>query len=187
VVYQEHAHAWTEAPATLPQQWRQRYRWSYGTMQAMWKHRGALADRGPAGRFGRLGLPFLALFGIALPLLAPVIDILTIYGFAFSNRWQTVYAWLAMLALQTVSAVVAFRLDREPMRAILMLPLQQFIYRQLIYLVMVQSAITAVTGARMRWHKLRRTGTAATKGGAMQGAARGAAVGGREPAQPSTR
>jgi cellulose synthase/poly-beta-1,6-N-acetylglucosamine synthase-like glycosyltransferase len=172
VVYQEHAYAWTEAPSTLRQLWRQRYRWSYGTMQAMWKHRGAIGDQGPSGRFGRLGLPFLALFGIVLPLLAPVIDLLTVYGFAFSHRWQTVFAWLAMLALQTLTAVVAFRLDREPLRAILMLPLQQFVYRQVIYLVLVQSAITALTGARLRWHKLRRTGTAAVKGAAVQKAVR---------------
>ncbi|MEJ3748100.1 glycosyltransferase, partial [Actinomycetes bacterium KLBMP 9797] len=39
IVYEESARAWTEAPATLDQLWKQRYRWSYGTMQAMWKHR----------------------------------------------------------------------------------------------------------------------------------------------------
>ena len=42
VVYAEDARAWTEAPATLRGLWRQRYRWSYGTMQAVWKHRGAV-------------------------------------------------------------------------------------------------------------------------------------------------
>jgi peptidoglycan/xylan/chitin deacetylase (PgdA/CDA1 family)/GT2 family glycosyltransferase len=41
VVYQDDALAWTEAPATLGALWKQRYRWCYGTLQAMWKHRGA--------------------------------------------------------------------------------------------------------------------------------------------------
>ena len=58
VVYEERAKAWTEAPTTLEQLYRQRYRWSYGTMQAMWKHRKALTDSGDSGRFGRVGLPF---------------------------------------------------------------------------------------------------------------------------------
>jgi hypothetical protein len=40
------------------------------------------------------------------------------------------------------------------------LPLQQFAYRQLMYLVLIQSALTALTGARLRWHKLARSGTA---------------------------
>ena len=53
VVYEERAKAWTEAPTTLEQLYRQRYRWSYGTMQAMWKHRRALSDHGDSGRFGR--------------------------------------------------------------------------------------------------------------------------------------
>jgi cellulose synthase/poly-beta-1,6-N-acetylglucosamine synthase-like glycosyltransferase/peptidoglycan/xylan/chitin deacetylase (PgdA/CDA1 family) len=161
VVYEGAARAWTEAPATLGQLWRQRYRWSYGTMQAMWRHRSAVSEQGASGRFGRRGLPFLVFFGIVLPLLAPLVDILTLYGFVFFNRTEAGVAWLAMLGLQIVTAAVAFRLDREKLGPLWVLPLQQFVYRQLIYLVLVQSALTALTGARLRWHKLRRTGEAA--------------------------
>ncbi len=160
VVYEEGARAWTEAPATLGQLWKQRYRWSYGTMQAMWKHRRALRDRGPSGRFGRVGLPMLALFNVALPLLAPLFDVMTVYGLFVFDRVETVAAWLGMLALQFLTAVVAFRLDKERLRPLWVLPLQQFVYRQLMYLVLLQSVATAVTGARLRWHKLRRTGVA---------------------------
>ncbi|GGQ41647.1 bifunctional polysaccharide deacetylase/glycosyltransferase family 2 protein [Couchioplanes azureus] len=158
VVYEERARAWTEAPATLEQLYRQRYRWSYGTMQAMWKHRGALTDTGDSGRFGRVGLPFLALFGVALPMLAPVVDIMLLYGIVFWELGATVAAWLGMLALQMFTAAVAFRFDRESLRPLWRLPLQQFAYRQLMYLVLIQSALTAMTGARLRWHKLHRAG-----------------------------
>ena len=123
VVYEESARAWTEAPATIRQLWTQRYRWSYGTMQAMWKHRAALVQRGPSGRFGRLGLPFLALFQVLLPLLAPLIDVLAVYGLFFYDATQTAVAWLGMLALQLVTAAVAFRLDRESLRPLFVLPL----------------------------------------------------------------
>ncbi|GFJ95607.1 hypothetical protein Prum_092490 [Phytohabitans rumicis] len=158
IVYAEDARAWTEAPATLAQLWKQRYRWSYGTMQAMWKHRHAIADSGPSGRFGRVGLPLLALFGVALPLLAPVIDLLAVYGLIFLDRGHTALAWLAMLALQFATAAVAFHLDRERLRGLWALPLQQLAYRQLMYLVIAQSTATALAGARLRWHKLHRTG-----------------------------
>jgi len=158
VVYEEHAKAWTEAPATLEQLYRQRYRWSYGTMQAMWKHRRALLDRGASGRFGRVGLPFLALFGVALPLLAPVVDIMLVYGLVFWDLRETVTAWFGMLALQLFTAAVAFRFDRESFKPLWRLPLQQFAYRQLMYLVLIQSATTAMTGGRLRWHKLQRAG-----------------------------
>lgn len=160
VVYEERARAWTEAPATFGQLWKQRYRWSYGTMQAMWKHRKALFDRGPSGRFGRFGLPFLTIFGVLLPLLAPVIDLLALYGLFFLDRTDTLLAWLAMLAVQSVTAVAAFRLDREKLGPLWALPLQQFAYRQLMYLVLIQSVATALTGGRLGWQKLRRTGQA---------------------------
>ncbi|PTA43442.1 bi-functional transferase/deacetylase [Micromonospora sp. RP3T] len=158
IVYEESARAWTEAPATLGQLWKQRYRWSYGTMQAMWKHRRAVLDRGPSGRFTRRCLSFLTLFGVLLPLAAPVIDLLAVYGLVFLDRTETVVAWLAMLAVQFVTAVVAFRLDREKLGVLWVLPLQQFVYRQLMYLVLIQSVVTALTGGRLGWQKLRRTG-----------------------------
>ena len=158
VVYEETARAWTEAPTTLGQLWKQRYRWSYGTMQAMWKHRRSLLDSGASGRFTRRCLLFLSLFGVLLPLLAPVIDLLALYGLFFLDRTTTVVAWLVMLGLQLLTAVVAFRLDREKLGVLWVLPLQQFAYRQLMYLVMIQSVVTALTGGRLGWQKLRRTG-----------------------------
>jgi cellulose synthase/poly-beta-1,6-N-acetylglucosamine synthase-like glycosyltransferase/peptidoglycan/xylan/chitin deacetylase (PgdA/CDA1 family) len=160
VVYEENARAWTEAPTTMEQLYRQRYRWSYGTMQAMWKHRKALSESGASGRFGRVGLPFLALFGLALPMLAPVVDIMLVYGLVFWELKETAIAWLGMLALQLFTAAVAFRMDRESFKPLLKLPLQQFAYRQLMYLVLLQSATTALTGGRLRWHKLNRAGLA---------------------------
>src|SRR5206468_175254 len=59
VVYEERAVAWTEAPSTLRQLWRQRYRWCYGTLQEMWKHRRSFIERGIAGRLGRRGAALL--------------------------------------------------------------------------------------------------------------------------------
>ncbi|SCG63073.1 bifunctional polysaccharide deacetylase/glycosyltransferase family 2 protein [Micromonospora zamorensis] len=158
VVYEETARAWTEAPTSIGQLWKQRYRWSYGTMQAMWKHRRSVFDRGASGRFTRRCLFFLSLFGVLLPLLAPVIDLLALYGLFFLDRTATAVAWLVMLGVQLVTAVVAFRLDREKLGVLWVLPLQQFVYRQLMYLVMIQAVVTALTGGRLGWQKLRRTG-----------------------------
>lgn len=161
VVYEETAIAYTEAPSTLPELWRQRYRWSYGTMQALWRHRRAMVEGGPSGRFGRRGLPFIALFSVLLPLLAPVVDIFAVYGLFFLDRYETVVAWLAVMAAQILTAILAFRLDRERLRPLWALPLQQFLYRQVMYLVLVHSVITALSGGRLKWQKLRRTGEVA--------------------------
>ncbi|HZN20734.1 MAG TPA: bifunctional polysaccharide deacetylase/glycosyltransferase family 2 protein [Micromonosporaceae bacterium] len=165
VVYEESARAHTEAPVTLRELWRQRYRWSYGTMQAIWKHRRAVVETGPSGRFGRRGLPFIALFSVALPLLAPLLDILAVYGTFFLDRWETLVGWLAVMVVQAVTAVLAFRLDGEPLRPLWALPLQQFVYRQVMYLVLLHSALTALSGRHLRWQKLRRTGEVAAAPG----------------------
>ncbi|MFE6975777.1 glycosyltransferase [Streptomyces sp. NPDC057682] len=167
VVYAENARAWTEAPESVQQLWSQRYRWSYGTMQAIWKHRRAVIERGPSGRFGRVGLPFVALFMVVAPLLAPLIDVFLLYGLVFGPTEKTVGAWLGVLAVQGVCAAYAFRLDRERMTHLLSLPLQQVLYRQLMYVVLLQSWITALTGGRLRWQKLRRTGAVEAPGTAQ--------------------
>ncbi|MCX5401269.1 bifunctional polysaccharide deacetylase/glycosyltransferase family 2 protein [Streptomyces sp. NBC_00102] len=164
VVYAEHARAWTEAPASFGQLWRQRYRWSYGTMQALWKHRRSVTDRGPSGRFGRIGMPLVVLFQILTPLLAPLIDVFTLYAMLFVDFTGSLLAWLAVLGVQLACAAYAFRLDREKCRYLLMLPLQQLAYRQMMYLVLMHSALTALTGGRLRWQKLKRTGAVGVPG-----------------------
>ena len=158
VVYEEKARAWTEAPSTIQQLWKQRYRWSYGTMQAMWKHRHAIVESGPSGRFGRFGLVFLGIFQVGLPLFAPLIDVFALYGLIAYDAALSGAAWAGMLALQFFLAVFAFKLDKEKLGPLWALPAQQFVYRQLMYAVMIQSVVTALTGARLRWHKLHRTG-----------------------------
>jgi cellulose synthase/poly-beta-1,6-N-acetylglucosamine synthase-like glycosyltransferase/peptidoglycan/xylan/chitin deacetylase (PgdA/CDA1 family) len=158
VVYEPGAVAWTEVPATLGQLWRQRYRWCYGTIQSIWKHRRAVRESGSSGRFGRVGLVHLGLYQVILPLLAPLMDVFLVYGLLFLNPLWTVLAWLALLATQTAGGLYAFRLDREPMRSFWLFPLQQLVYRQLMYTVVIQSVATALEGVRLRWHKLQRAG-----------------------------
>ena len=158
VVYAEDARAWTEAPATLQTLWRQRYRWCYGTMQAMWKHRRAVIQSGAAGKLGRRGLPYLLAFQVLLPLLAPAIDLATIYAIAFAWSPLILYVSLGFLVMQLLAAIYAFRLDRERLGPLWSLPLQQFVYRQLMYLVVIQSVASALYGLRLRWQVIRRTG-----------------------------
>jgi hypothetical protein len=124
----------------------------------MWKHRRAIRE--PNNSLGRIGLPYLFLFQILLPLLAPVIDVVAIYGIVFLDPVPVLAAWLAFLALQNCTAVYAFHLDHEPAGPLWVLPLQQFVYRQLMYLVVIQSVISAANGARLHWHKLGRSGMA---------------------------
>ncbi|WP_214317175.1 bifunctional polysaccharide deacetylase/glycosyltransferase family 2 protein [Nonomuraea sediminis] len=156
VVYEEKALAWTEAPTSIGQLWRQRYRWCYGTLQAMWKHRRAAVER---GTFGRRGLGYLTLFQVLLPLLAPVVDVMAVYSVLVGDPLPVVAVWAGFVLVQALAGWYALRVDRERASVLWVLPLQQFVYRQLMYFVVIQSVVTAVLGVRLRWQTIRREGT----------------------------
>jgi cellulose synthase/poly-beta-1,6-N-acetylglucosamine synthase-like glycosyltransferase/peptidoglycan/xylan/chitin deacetylase (PgdA/CDA1 family) len=159
VVYAQDARAWTEAPATIGTLWRQRYRWSFGTVQAVWKHRRALVTRDPRqARIGRRALPYMLLFQIVLPILAPLIDVYAIYGVLFSDTGRVLATWAAFNLVQLGVAAFGFRLDGESCRPLWALPLQQFVYRQLMYVVIIESTVSALKGVRSGWKHLPRTG-----------------------------
>ncbi|HYT40387.1 MAG TPA: bifunctional polysaccharide deacetylase/glycosyltransferase family 2 protein, partial [Acidimicrobiia bacterium] len=155
VVFESRARAWTEVPTSLRQLWRQRYRWAYGTMQAIWKHRGAVGER---SALGLIGLPSIVLAQVVLPLLAPALDVFALYGVLFVDPARFLAYWVGFNVLGTLVALYAFRLDGESRGPLWALPLQQFVYRQLLYLVVFESVISAFAGTRLRWHKLTRTG-----------------------------
>jgi cellulose synthase/poly-beta-1,6-N-acetylglucosamine synthase-like glycosyltransferase/peptidoglycan/xylan/chitin deacetylase (PgdA/CDA1 family) len=157
VVYAEGARAWTEAPASLSALWRQRYRWSYGTMQAVWKHKGAALHRNQR-RIGLIGIPYLVFFQIALPLLAPLIDVFAVYGILFLDPVPVLAYWVGFNLLNIMLGWYACRLDHESPRPLWAMPLQQFVYRQLMYLVVIESVISALAGTRIRWQHMERTG-----------------------------
>jgi len=157
VVYVDDARAWTEAPETFSQLWRQRYRWAFGTIQSVWKHRGALR-RSEQGKVGRRALPYMAVFQILLPIMAPVIDLFAIYGVLFLNPVTVLAYWVGFNLFQLLLAIYAFRLDGEPLGPLVTMPLQQFVYRQLMYLVVIESIISALLGSRLGWGHLDRTG-----------------------------
>ncbi len=147
VVYAEDARAFTETPASLGGLWRQRYRWSFGTMQSVWKHRRAFLRRGE-GPIGTIGLPSLVLLQIVLPLLSPLIDVLGALQRALpqpSRRCSPTGS--ASTCFPLALGAYAFHLDHERPWALWALPLQNFLYRQLMYMVVLQSVASAVQGA----------------------------------------
>jgi cellulose synthase/poly-beta-1,6-N-acetylglucosamine synthase-like glycosyltransferase/peptidoglycan/xylan/chitin deacetylase (PgdA/CDA1 family) len=164
VVYQEDAIAWTEAPASFGALWKQRYRWCYGTLQAMWKHRNAVVQVGAAGKLGRRGLGYLLVLQVLLPLFAPIVDLFALYGIFFLQSWRVLLVWCAFLLVQYLMALFAFGLDRESPRVLWSLPLQQFVYRQFMYLVVIQSVFTALAGIHLRWHRMERYGSLGERG-----------------------
>ena len=114
---------------------------------------------GPRGRIGRRGMPYLLLFQVALPMLAPLIDLFAIYGLIFLDPLPVIGYWVAFNLLQLCLGSYAFHLDGEPLRPLWRMPLQQFVYRQLMYMVVIESVISALLGIRVRWQHVERRGS----------------------------
>src|SRR3954454_24382262 len=128
-------------------------------MQSVWKHRGAIFINEPGDRrIGRRALPYMIFFQILLPILAPLIDLFALYGLLFEDPVKTIGFWLAFNAIQLAIAAYGFRLDGESLKPLWAMPLQQFVYRQLMYLVIIESTISALIGVRAHWQHIPRTG-----------------------------
>jgi hypothetical protein len=98
-----------------------------------------------------------------LPLIAPVVDLFALYGVLFEDHVQSLGVWCAFLAVQLLCAGYALRLDGEKVCALWSMPFQLFVYRQLMYMVVIQSVFALLGGTRLKWHRMQRAGTAATE------------------------
>jgi peptidoglycan-N-acetylglucosamine deacetylase len=175
VVYDQEAIAWTEAPQNFRGLMQQRYRWAFGTLQCLWKHRAILATGKPRG-LARVGLPQAWLFQIGFGLLSPLIDlgllvsvITTVvsvweHGAAASTAELTRLAiyWLVFSTIDLVAAWTAFRLEPAENKNLLWLLLpQRFGYRQMMYYVVMRAVGAALQGPSVGWGKLDRTAAVA--------------------------
>ena len=130
--------------------------WAWpSSIQSIWKHRQALWRR---GGFGRRAIGYLAVFQVALPLAAPLIDLFAIYSIVFLDPFPILGFWLAFNLFQLVIAWVSFGCDGESRRVLWALPLSQLVYRQVMYLVVIDAVISALMGTRLSWKRVKRTG-----------------------------
>jgi cellulose synthase/poly-beta-1,6-N-acetylglucosamine synthase-like glycosyltransferase/spore germination protein YaaH/peptidoglycan/xylan/chitin deacetylase (PgdA/CDA1 family) len=168
VTYDEESIAWTEAPETPGQLIRQRFRWTFGTLQAFWKHNDTLF-RPKYGTLGWVALPNIFIFQIVLPLVSPILDLLflgslVLWGLAGLHITQIPHLWttadvqrsvlffLGFLIIDVMTCVVAFALERhEDWTLLIPVLLQRFYYRQLMYIVLFRSVKEAVSGRPVGW------------------------------------
>ena len=154
---------------------RQRFRWSFGTLQAVWKHRAAFVRNKAMGLFA---LPNILIFQMLLPLVSPFIDIM----FAGRRRelsssigtttpkpppppaskswWSTSSA---SCVIDFITSSAAFSLERRhPANKgdgwlLFHIWLQRFAYRQVFSIVLFKTLKRAIDGKPFNWDKIERT------------------------------
>ena len=168
IYYDEEAIAFTEAPETPGVLIKQRFRWTYGTLQAVWKHRDTLG-RPRYGSLGFIAIPNVFLFQLLLPLISPVIDLLflgtlLLWGLAQFQITRIPQLWTAQdverslvffvifMFIDFLTCVVAFTLENhEDWSLLLPLLLQRFYYRQMMYIVLFRAVTRAWQGGAVGW------------------------------------
>jgi cellulose synthase/poly-beta-1,6-N-acetylglucosamine synthase-like glycosyltransferase/peptidoglycan/xylan/chitin deacetylase (PgdA/CDA1 family)/spore germination protein YaaH len=173
IAYEEEAIAWTEAPETMRDLVKQRFRWSFGTLQCMWKHRDALF-RPKYGALGFIAMPNVWIFQILFSLVSPVIDLMMIWavisaalpqlgctdGYRVEGLKHMVFYYGLFLGVELLTALFAFAMEkREQWSLLWWLCLQRFYHQQVIYYVMIKSVLAALSGALIGWRKLERKAT----------------------------
>jgi cellulose synthase/poly-beta-1,6-N-acetylglucosamine synthase-like glycosyltransferase len=175
VEFDSEARAYTEAPDSVGGLLKQRFRWSFGTLQCLWKHRAALFNpKHPV--LGFVALPQIWLFQIFLTAVSPLVDLAIVWSlvwalYAQANHpveWspddflRSVFYWAAFIFLDLSAGALGMALERRaPWKDLVWLPVQRFGYRQLMYYVVVKSISTAIRGGQVTWGKLERRGSAA--------------------------
>jgi cellulose synthase/poly-beta-1,6-N-acetylglucosamine synthase-like glycosyltransferase/peptidoglycan/xylan/chitin deacetylase (PgdA/CDA1 family) len=174
VVYEDRALAFTEAPVNASGLMRQRFRWSFGILQAIWKHKLAFVRNKAMGYFA---LPNILIFQMLLPLVSPFIDIMFLWGMVnyFIDRHyhpeaassasfdKLLFYFLGFLVIDFITSSIAFSLERRhPANKgdgwlLWHIWLQRFAYRQLFSWVLFKTMKRAIDGKPFNWDKLERT------------------------------
>ncbi|HTY84156.1 MAG TPA: polysaccharide deacetylase family protein [Silvibacterium sp.] len=174
VIYEDRALAFTEAPINAKGLMRQRFRWSFGTLQAVFKHKQAFRNNLAMGLFA---LPNIIIFQILLPLVSPFIDLMFLAGVihyiidrhfhpeaASAASFEKLLTYfLAFLIIDFVTSTLAFSLEpRHPANKgdgwlLFHIWLQRFAYRQLFSIVLFKTLKRAIDGRPFAWDKIERT------------------------------
>jgi hypothetical protein len=155
---------------------RQRFRWSFGILQAVFKHKGAIRNRRAMGLFA---LPNIAIFQILLPLVSPLIDFMFVLGVirylidkhfhpetaSSDNFYKLLTFFFAFLVIDFTASALAFALEpRHPASKgdawlLAHIWIQRFSYRQVFSWVLIKTLKRAIDGKPFNWDKLERTAT----------------------------
>ena len=174
VVYEDRALAFTEAPIDARDLMRQRFRWSFGILQSVWKHKAAFIRNKAMGLFA---LPNILIFQMFLPLVSPFIDLMFVAGIvhyfidrhyhpeaASAASFMKLVAYFgAFLLIDFVTSTIAFSLERRhPANKgdgwlLFHIWLQRFAYRQVFSIVLFKTLKRAIDGKPFNWDKLERT------------------------------
>ncbi len=156
--------SYTEAPETMKQFLKQRFRWSFGVMQCFWKHRDAVFSP-KYKNFGMVALPNILIFQMILPFLAPLADVVLVlslvaagFGIIPADVSHIILYYFIFTLVDVAGAALAFAFEKEDYKKLIWMIPQRLVYRQLMYYIIIKSFNKAIKGELQGWGVLKRTG-----------------------------
>lgn len=158
IVQENNAISYTEAPDFIAALTKQRFRWMFGNIQALWKHRSMILN----WRYGWLGMFIMpnSLISIIIPLwFWPLLAFLSIQNILNGNYIVLVIYFCITLAVQFIVSAIGIHLARERLSLLWIVPFARFIYGPIRLYILYKTVLTALRGSYVGWNKLLRAGT----------------------------
>jgi biofilm PGA synthesis N-glycosyltransferase PgaC len=153
----DEALSFTEAPGHVDALLAQRIRWTFGTLQAVFKHRNMLF-RPRYGWLGMVVLPY-SVISILIPIVfLPFIAVMGVITVQTQGWGQLLTYFAGFMLVHAVIVVVAILLMREQWKHLLLIPIYRIVYEPLRAYLLYTSCYLAIRGVRLGWNKLHRTG-----------------------------
>lgn len=157
VKFEENAYAYTEVPSEMKGLIKQRFRWTYGTLQCLWKYRRQLfhPEKKP---LGFMALPNMWLFQFIFQSLSPLADLYFIFSLFSDHPGKVILYYTIFFLVDLFASFYAFRLEKEKIQPLTWIFLQRILYRQVMAFVVLKAILFAIKGMAVGWNKLKRQG-----------------------------
>jgi poly-beta-1,6 N-acetyl-D-glucosamine synthase len=159
IYYEPEAVSYTEAPSTLQELLKQRYRWTRGIIQSIRKHKNLLVN--PTINFGDTLILWVMLYEA---LIWPVMNIMAhlffiVAALVFGLQSLIFFWWAGLALLDIAAAIYCVAAEREELRLVWYAIFYRMFFILVIDVCKLMSTIEEFIGIKMTWGKLRREGT----------------------------
>lgn len=147
--------AYTQAPQTLHDFYKQRKRWYRGNLQVIRRHSDVLFNP----RFGylhRLSYPLMMLHAVVMPVASLMVVALTAYQLIIGNYYFVAYTFGMFIILQYLLSAMAVRMDNDDKKMILYSIFLVVGYKQLIDILMIKAILDEILGQKAKWTSAQR-------------------------------
>lgn len=158
IVYEDRAVAWTEAPETVNDLIKQRYRWTRGILQAVRKRKFALFN--PISIWVWLSLMMMIFEGIVMPAANVLLNGMFVVTALVTGEIGTFIVWWFMLfsLLDVIAAMYCVSAEHEQLNLVPYALFMRFFYFPMIDVTKLMATLDELKNVEMNWGKLERQG-----------------------------